>query len=147
MRVLLDTCVISELQRPDAHPAVRARVDALDAAGLYLSAITIGELVKGIALLPPGNRKERLSIWLEGIEQRFSDRILPIDSEVAHLWGQITARAQSSGVQIPASEGLIAATALRYGLEVMTRNSRHFAASGAVIIDPWLTGEESRNQR
>jgi toxin FitB len=137
VRVLLDTCVLSELQRPQGHPGVRARVEALDPAQLFLSVITIGELAKGIALLPTGARKRDLSAWLLGLEQRFAEAILPVDTEAARVWGELTAHAQAQGIQIPASDGLVAATALRHGLHVMTRNTRHFAATGALIIDPW----------
>jgi predicted nucleic acid-binding protein len=135
--MLLDTCVLSELQRPQGDPRVRARVGALDPSRLFLSVITVGELAKGIALLPAGARKRDLSSWLLGLEQRFADAILPVDAEAARVWGELTARAQTLGIQIPASDGLIAATALRHGLHVMTRNTRHFAATGALIVDPW----------
>lgn len=63
--------------------------------------------------------------------------MLSIDLETARLWGELTARASADGVQIPVSDGLIAATALRRGLHVLTRNTRHFAATGALVIDPW----------
>jgi predicted nucleic acid-binding protein len=135
--VLLDTCVLSELQRPQGSAAVRARVEELDADHLYLSVITFGELVKGITLLSPGARRRELERWLLGLEQHYSEHLLGIDSEVSRLWGEITARAQRNGIIIPATDGLIAATALRHGLHVMTRNTRHFAATGVPIIDPW----------
>jgi predicted nucleic acid-binding protein len=147
VRALLDTCVLSELQRPNGNPSVRTQVEALADEQLFLSVITIGELTKGIALLSSGERKQQLSAWLAGLEHRYGSQILPIDIEVVHLWGEITARAQTQGIQIPASDGLIAATALRHGLEVMTRNSRHFAATGAVIIDPWSINHESNKSR
>lgn len=137
VRVLLDTCVLSELQRPQGHPQVRARVEELDHAGLLLSAITLGELVKGVSLLPAGVRKRQISSWLMELEKQYAGQILPVDAEVARLWGEITARGQREGVQIPVSDSLIAATAMRHGLYVMTRNTRHFAASGAPVIDPW----------
>jgi predicted nucleic acid-binding protein len=119
---------------------VRTRVAALDPDQLYISVITVGELTKGVALLPVGTRQRELAAWLHGLEQRFAAQILPVDTEVARRWGELTASAQALGVQIPASDGLIAATALRHGLRVMTRNSRHFAASGAPIVDPWEDG-------
>jgi predicted nucleic acid-binding protein len=137
VRVLLDTCVISELQRPQSDSRVQARVAALDPAQLFVSVITVGELAKGIALLPAGARKRGLSSWLLGLEQRFAHAILPVDTETSRVWGELTAHAQTRGIQIPASDGLIAATALRHGMHVMTRNTRHFAATGALIIDPW----------
>lgn len=72
-----------------------------------------------------------------GLEQRFADRILPIDVEVARIWGELTARAQARGGQVAAADGLIAATAIRNGLHVMTRNIRDFEPTGAMLIDPW----------
>lgn len=116
---------------------MRAQVDELESERLFLSVITFGELTKGVALLPASSRKRTLASWLLELEQRFGDQILPIDIEVARRWGQLTARAQGQGVQIPAADGLIAATALRHGMYVMTRNTKHFGATGAPIIDPW----------
>lgn len=143
VKVLLDTCVLSELQRHQGQRRVRALIEELDADSLFVSVITVGEVAKGVALLPTGVRKRELFSWLVGLEQRFADRILPIDTDVARIWGELTARAQAQGVQIPASDGLIAATALRHGLQVMTRDTRHFAASGASVIDPWETEDIS----
>jgi predicted nucleic acid-binding protein len=129
--------VLSELQRPQGDPRVRTGVERIDADRLFLSAITLGELTKGVTLLSAGRRKTELHSWLSGLEQQFGDRILGIDSDIARMWGKLTARAQAKGVQIPSGDGLIAATAIHHGLTVMTRNSRHFTASGALIMDPW----------
>jgi len=137
VRALLDTCALFELQRPRADLRVRARVEKLDPDALFLSVITLGELTKGVASLPESRRRTELRSWLMGLEQRFADRILGIDADVTHLWGELTARTQAQGVRVPVGDGLIAATALRRGLTVVTRNTRHVAASGAVILDPW----------
>ena len=137
VRVLLDTCVISELQRPQASAAVHARVAELDSEDTFLSVITLSELVKGIGLLAPSVRRRELERWLLGLEQRYSEHLLEVDPEVSRLWGEMTAHAQRAGIIIPASNGLIAATALRHGLHVMTRKTKHFAATGVPIIDPW----------
>jgi toxin FitB len=137
VRILLDTCVISELQRPGGNAHVRRRVAELAPDELHLSVITLGEAIKGIARIPDGRRKRELETWVLGLEQQFETRILPVDHEVARIWGELTARAQGHGVKIPAGEGLIAATAIRNGLHVMTRNTRDFVATGALIIDPW----------
>ncbi|HEX5501330.1 MAG TPA: type II toxin-antitoxin system VapC family toxin [Thermomicrobiales bacterium] len=137
VRILLDTCVLSEIQRPQGEPRVRRRVAEIAPEELFLSAITLGEASKGIALLVEGRRKRELASWLSGLEQRFGEQILPVTREVAHIWGELAARAQTAGIQIPVTDGLIAATALNHGLHVMTRNTRHFAATGVLIIDPW----------
>ena len=60
-----------------------------------------------------------------------------IKGKAKRIWGELTARTQKSGVGIPPTDGLLAATALRHGLHVMTRNTQHFEASGSLIIDPW----------
>ena len=139
MRALLDTCVLSEIRRPRGHARVKEAVAEIDDADLYLSVLTVGEVAKGIALLRAGKKKRVLMAWLGGLETKFLDRILAIDAETARVWGELTARAQTAGKVIPAVDGLVAATALRHGLYVMTRNTKHFEASGAMILDPWQT--------
>jgi predicted nucleic acid-binding protein len=138
VKALLDTCVLAELRHPKGHPAVRAAVAEIADADLFLSVLTVGEIAKGISLLPSSKKKRSLTSWLNGLETRFADRILDVDLETARLWGELTARAQPKGIVIPAVDGLLAATALRHGLHVMTRNTPHFEASGALVIDPWL---------
>jgi predicted nucleic acid-binding protein len=137
VKSLVDTCVLAELRRPEGHPGVKAAISEVRDSDLYLSVLTVGEIAKGISLLASGRKKKALASWLNGLETTFGDRILGIDVDTARLWGELTARAQKTGVVIPVADGLLAATALRHGLHVMTRNTRHFEASGALIIDPW----------
>jgi len=137
LRVLLDTCVLSELRRPKGHPGVRRAVDALDNAALFVSVVSIGEIAKGIALLKESRNKRALRGWLQALERDYADRLLPVDLETSHIWGELTAAAQKSGT-VPASDGLIAATAQRHGLHIMTRNTEHFEPTGVLLINPWL---------
>jgi len=74
---------------------------------------------------------------LQTIERYYSDRILVIDLEIVRIWGELTARAQKSEKIIAASDGLIAATALRHGLHIVTRNVSDFEPSGGLLINPW----------
>lgn len=137
MRVILDTCVVSELGKTQGASNVRARVDEYSPEQLYLSVLTIGEIAKGVARLTIGERKQHLASWLLKVENEYSGNLLPVDVEVARLWGEITAKSQLKGIQTPVTDGLIAATALRHGMHVMTRNLRHFNATGVPTIDPW----------
>jgi predicted nucleic acid-binding protein len=137
VKVLLDTCTLAEIRKPDGNPAVKSAVRELPDEDLYLSVLSVGEIVKGIAPLPAGKKKKALSSWLVALEGRFAERILGLDVETGRIWGELTARAQKSGIVIPAADGLLAATALRHGLHIMTRNTKHFKASGALVIDPW----------
>ena len=137
MKVLLDTCVLSEIRTPHGDPRVRGCVEAIPDENLFLSAISIGEITKGIHLLPPGRKRLSLERWLATLDQYYASRILPADSQVARLWGEITASSQRRGKMIPALDGLIGATALCHGLRVMSRNVEHFREVGVVLINPW----------
>jgi predicted nucleic acid-binding protein len=116
---------------------VRRAVEALDNEDLFLSVISIGEIAKGIGLLKESKKKEDLRVWMQALERHYGDRLLAVDLETGHIWGELSAEAQKHGKIVPASDGLIAATARRYGLHVMTRNTQHFKVAGALVIDPW----------
>jgi len=137
LRVLLDTCVLSELRRPNGNPAVRGAVNALKEEDLFISVISIGEIMKGISLLRAGAKRRALESWLQTLERDYIDRLLAVDLETCRLWGEITARAQKTGRVVHATDGLIAATSLRHGLHVITRNSSDFEPTGASILNPW----------
>ncbi|WP_337173046.1 type II toxin-antitoxin system VapC family toxin [Paludisphaera sp.] len=137
MRVLLDTNILAEFVKPDGSPTVHAALAGIPTANVFLSVLTLGEIVKGIALMAPGRKKDYLAGWLAGVEDQYADRVLPLDAETARIWGELTARAQKKGLTIPPVDGLLAATALRHGMHVMTRNARHFEQSGALVINPW----------
>jgi len=137
MRVLLDTCVLSELYKSSALETVKAEVNNIKDEDLYLGVITIGAIKKGITLLPDSRRQRDLSVWCYQIETEYKDRILVIDTETAIIWGEITANVQKKGFTIGAADGLIAATALRHGLHLMTRNIKDFQETGVLLINPW----------
>lgn len=137
VRVLLDTCVLAELRRPKPHPGVRRAFETLNSEDLFVSVLSLGELAKGMALLPDGHKKRAFQIWLQTLERDYADRVLPIDLETSRIWGELTASAQKAGRMVPASDGLIAATARRHGLHVMTRNTADFEATGALVLNPW----------
>ena len=137
MKVLLDTCVISELHRANAEPKVRSAVESLGEADTFLSVITIGEISFGARLLDEGRRRREIMEWLRGIERDFADRILGINAQTAWLWGRLTADARQAGQQISTADGLIAATARYHELQVMTRNIKDFASTGVQILNPW----------
>ena len=141
MRLLLDTCVISEARRGKGDPRVLALLDSIRAEDLFLSVITVGELTRGIALLPGGKRKRLLGNWLLTLERDYAERILPVDGETARIWGELSAAAQRRGKAVSVSDGLIAATAIRHGISVVTRNESDFRETGAMLINPWDQAE------
>ena len=106
---------------------------------LYISVISIGKISKGIALLAESPRKHTLKTWLTVLERHYGERILPVDLEICRLWGELTAAAQRAGRVVPATDGLIAATALRHNLRVVTRDTADFEPTGALVLNPWET--------
>lgn len=137
MKALLDTCVLSELQKTNCNPTVKKIVAEYPVENVFISVITIGEIAKGIALLDKGKRQTQLLSWLNGLESHYANHILKTDVETSRLWGELTARAQKQGKQIAAGDGLIAATAIRHGLHVITRNVSDFEPTGAFLVNPW----------
>ncbi len=93
--------------------------------------------------MPPIRKRFVLERWLEEPQREFAERTLPIDVETSRIWGEITVRARLAGEQMLATDGLIAATALRDDFQIMTRNTKHFEASGARVDGPWQDHEES----
>jgi len=71
------------------------------------------------------------------VEEHHGERILAADLETCRIWGEVTAKALDRGQAIPAIDGLIAATALRHGLRVATRNTADFEPTGVVVVNPW----------
>jgi predicted nucleic acid-binding protein len=133
--------VLSELRRPKGDPGVHRAVDALESDDLFVSVLSVGEIAKGIALLKESKNKRNLQAWLQALERHYADRVLPVDLETSHIWGELTAAAQKTGKIVPASDGLIAATARRHGLHVMTRNTEHFEPTGVLLLNPWAVQE------
>lgn len=137
MRVLIDTCVVSELQRKAGRAQVRSQVESIRTQDLFMSVVTLGELTRGVSRLSAGKKKGLLRAWILTLEQEYGDRILCVDSDTARIWGELTAAAQERGKTIGAADGLIAATGIRHGLHVMTRNVGDFSGTGAMVINPW----------
>jgi predicted nucleic acid-binding protein len=137
VKFLVDTCVLSELRHPTGSGLVKQAIERIPDENLFLSVITVGEIAKGIELLPQGKKQSALHSWLNSLQLDFADRIVSVDQDVCRVWGTITARLQLRGVVLPAVDGLIAATALRHGMHLITRNAKLFAATEVQLLDPW----------
>jgi len=138
MKYLIDTCVIAELIKPKPDNNVVHWLKSQDENRLYISVLTLGEISKGIEKVKDGNRKKKLHLWVEDdIRERFSGRILPINEQVAMVWGQVQGKAETNGKGMPTIDGLIAATGLVFNMIVVTRNVSDMQMSGAALLDPW----------
>jgi predicted nucleic acid-binding protein len=135
---LLDTNVISELIKPKAAPRVTTWIDTTDEDLLFLSVLTLGEIRKGVVLLPRGPRRTTLEAWLsKDLPLRFSGRILNIDPEVADRWGHLSGLTSSRGANVAVIDGLLAASAIQHNLTLVTRNTKDVAATGVSLFNPW----------
>jgi len=135
---LVDTEVVSELRKKDK--ADRRVVQFFkDAAArnvpLYLAAVTIGELRRGVELIRHRGELRQANLlgrWLDAVLTDYAENVLPFDADAAQVWGRL---------RVPHPENpldkQIAATALLYDLIVVTRNTQHFASAGAKLFDPF----------
>lgn len=137
---LVDTNVLSAAA--PSRPVPAALVEWMDthSAALFISAITIAEIEDGIAkLLREGasRKSAELTAWLDAVLHLYSDRILALDAATARIAGALSDRARGLGHAPGLADVIIAATARRHGLTVLSRNIRHLEPLGVAIIDPF----------
>jgi predicted nucleic acid-binding protein len=136
--ILLDTNVVSELIRPKPDPGVEAWLAEQVAANVFLSVISAAELLYGVAILPSGQRRDRLTAEIEGmLRHDFAVRILPFDSDAARAYAVIAAERRAAGRPIGQFDGQIAAITRSRGAAIATRNAGDFAGCGIDVINPW----------
>jgi hypothetical protein len=132
---LVDTNVLSEARR--GRPEARDWLRSVDPDQVFLSVVTLGEIMKGISQKTRTDAAAAVSLhrWLEQLRVDHARRILPISDEVALEWGRIAAvRPQDM------ADALIAATAAVHRKTVVTRNVSDFKDLGVQVIDPWNLG-------
>ena len=135
--IVLDTNVVSEAMKPDPAPAVRAWLNEQAAETLYLSSVTLAELLFGIAALPAGKRRNMLGRALDGLMELFGDRLLPFDADAARHYAGLAILARSAGRGFPTPDGYIAAVASSRGFIVASRDKAPYEAAGVTVLDPW----------
>jgi predicted nucleic acid-binding protein len=132
---LIDTNVISEIRKGTQCSAnVTAWYARIEDESLYLSALVLGEIRKGIERARPKDptKARNLEKWLVAVASAFSGRILPIDAPVAEEWGRMNAIRP-----VPVIDGLLAATAKIHGMTLVTRNVDDVADLGTALINPF----------
>lgn len=137
--IILDTNVLSEVQRPVPDPTVMAWLDAQEPGNLYVTAITAEELLFGAFILPTGERKTRLIGTIEAmLQDDFAGRILPYDGTASLFYAMCVSRARERGVTIGHADGQIGAiVAAQKVASIATRDTAPFQAMGIEVINPW----------
>ena len=129
---LVDTNVVSEAKRGSRQAQVWLR--SIRPEAIYISALTLGEIMRGVALRRRSDPKTaaRLTEWLERLRQDHANRILPVTDRIALEWGRIAALRPRGDI-----DGLIGATAIVHGLILVTRNVKDFEDMAISLINPW----------
>lgn len=135
--IVLDTNVVSEAMRPRPDPAVLSWLNDQTIETLYLSSVTLAELLFGLGVLPTGARKNDLAAGLDRLLALFQGRVLAFDRDAARLYADMADQSRSVGRPLPLADGYLAATAASHGFAVATRNVVHFRDTGVELIDPW----------
>ena len=136
--IVLDTNVLSELMRAKPAPQVLAWIDAQPTSQLFISAITVAEILYGIARMADGKRKQSLlDVATLMFDEDFAGRILSFDSDAAVHYAGLAAESEAKGKVVDMADGQIAAIAALHDARVATRNVRHFDYLGVPVINPW----------
>jgi predicted nucleic acid-binding protein len=135
MTYLVDANVLSEPTRPSPDDKVLAWLKANE-QDLVVDAIILGELRLGVLALPRGRKRMRLEDWFESVAATIE--CLPWDAAVARRWAALVSDLKRAGRPLPQLDSMIAATALHHRLTIATRNTRDFASTGALTLDPFL---------
>jgi toxin FitB len=129
---LVDTNIISEARR--GTPRAVTWLRSVDPLSVNLSALTLGEIMRGIALKQKSDPKAaaHLAEWLRKLRHDHGERILPVTDQIAVEWGRIAAIRPRGDI-----DGLLAATAIIHDLILVTRNVRDFQDTDVSVINPW----------
>ena len=134
MKFLVDANVLSEATKAVPEPRVLAWLRRHE-RDVVVDPIILGEIRFGILLLPRGKRRTSLEQWFDAGVQRLN--CLPWEAETGLRWAALLASLRASGRAMPIKDSLIAATALRHGLTVVTRNHADFMKTGVKIVNPF----------
>ena len=134
MTYLLDTNVISEIRKRHPDPQVMAWWDTVTSAGVFISALTLGEIRLGIERLrrKDSAQADLLEQWLHGLRAIYQDHIISIEAGIAEEWGHLNVPDP-----LPVIDGLLAATARTRGLILVTRNVADLARSDVRVLNPF----------
>ena len=134
--ILLDTNVLSEVMRVEPDVRVTDWLDGHSPSVLFVSAVTIDEILFGIEILPPGRKRARLSRVFSRIVDGFSERVVPFDAQAAAESAKLRAGRRRAGSPMSLADSQIAGTARSRGYSLATLNTSDFRDLGLRILEP-----------
>jgi toxin FitB len=135
---LLDTNVLSELRRPRPTPGVVRFIAAQPLDQLYLSVVAFAEIRFGIEHVVEPARRAELTEWLTlKLRPMFNGRVLPVSEDVMLRWRLLVDEGRQAGHTFTQPDLIVAATALQYGMTLVTRDTRDFLRTGVPALNPW----------
>lgn len=136
--ILLDTNVVSAIMQPKPDPAVLEWLRHQVPTSLYLSSVTIAEILFGLRILPEGQRRQRLEDqFARFLARGFEQRILPFDEPAARMYAELMGRRRQRGRPMSLPDGQIAAIARTHHCAIATRNLRDFDECGLEVVNPF----------
>ncbi|MCU1246574.1 MAG: VapC toxin family domain ribonuclease [Acidobacteria bacterium] len=135
---LLDTNVLSELRRPKPEPKVVQFVAAQSLDHLYVSVVTFAEIRFGIELVKDAARRMELNDWLtHKLRPMFEERVLEITEAIMLKWRLLVEEGRKSHHTFSQPDLIIAATALHYGLTIVSRDTKEYKIANVPVLNPW----------
>ena len=135
--IVLDTNVLSEVMRTIPDITVQKWMNLQNSDTLYITSVTLAEILFGIAVLPTGKRKNMLLGPLKGLLKIFEGRMLSFDDTAARCYAELAVKAKSTGKDFPLPDGYIAAIAVAHHFMVASRDMATFQAAGVTVVNPW----------
>jgi len=136
VKYLLDTNILSEMQKSNCNPKVKAFTDEIPNEDMFICSVSVGELCYGIERIPAGKKKHELLLWLHTkLPEWFNGRIISLDTDTMIEWGRIRAKTART---MPVIDTIIASVAITHHMRLVTRNTKDFECiEGIMLINPW----------
>jgi predicted nucleic acid-binding protein len=132
---LIDTNILSEFDKKTPNPQVIEFIQSLPSEQIFISVVSLGEIMKGIEKLDDSPKKARLCENYEKKCELFAGKTIDLDKKIMTEWGRLVARCERT---LPVMDSLLAATCLVWHLTLVTRNITDFAdISGLSVLNPW----------
>ena len=140
--IVLDTNVLSEAMRAYPDPTVITWLAGPHAENASTTAISVGEILTGIGMLPRGKRRDRLRQITDRLLEEMKDRVLAYDMHAATVYAQLHENRRIAGRPLSVEDGMIAAICVRENARLATRNVRDFTDMGIALVNPWEPSHE-----